>query len=190
MIGRVIGVPITYSSRLRPSGTHLVELERVEEVGQLAGLLLLLQFDVELEQSVERQLRLVVDVDLERVLAELDMERRQDGRQEREQRETGDERARECVRSGHPGSDKRQRRPVDPTGDHVGPTGGLQGGGSNPPAGVERSNGIPLHRRTLVHYSPHTGPTLCSSGFAPLVRRDAPLLTRSVPWPSSSPSCR
>ena len=93
MIGRVIGVPITYSSRLRPSGTHLVELERVEEVGQLAGLLLLLQFDVELEKPVERQLRLVVDVDLERVLAELDMERRQDGRMEgrgenREKRET------------------------------------------------------------------------------------------------------
>jgi hypothetical protein len=45
----------------------LVELKRVEEVVQLANLLLLSQLDVVLLQTVEGQLRLVVDVDLSRL---------------------------------------------------------------------------------------------------------------------------
>jgi hypothetical protein len=135
----VIGVPITSSSRLRPSGTHLVELERVEEVGQLAGLLLLLQFDVELKQSVERQLRLVVDVDLERVLAELDK-----GEKAGWKAEERTQRAKESVSTWHPGSDKRQRRPVDPTAYKgvLYPTRGAVI--PRWPAGVERSKSVPF----------------------------------------------
>lgn len=45
----------------------LVELERVEEVVQLAVLGRLLQADVVLLQSVQGELLLVVDVDLERL---------------------------------------------------------------------------------------------------------------------------
>ena len=46
---------------------HLVELERVEQLVELAVLLVLGELDVVLLQAVQRQLR-VVDVDLHRVL--------------------------------------------------------------------------------------------------------------------------
>ena len=46
---------------------HLVELERVEQLVELAVLLVLSQLDVVLLQPVQSQLR-VVDVDLHRVL--------------------------------------------------------------------------------------------------------------------------
>ena len=52
---------------LRYEDDDLVELERVEEVVQLAVLLVLLQLDVVLLEAVESQLRLVVDVDLHRL---------------------------------------------------------------------------------------------------------------------------
>ena len=49
---------------------HLVELERVEQLVELAVLLVLGELDVVLLQAVQRQLR-VVDVNLHRVLHEL-----------------------------------------------------------------------------------------------------------------------
>ena len=42
--------------------SHLVELERVEKLEQLAVLLVVLQLDVVLLQTVQRQLRVVVHV--------------------------------------------------------------------------------------------------------------------------------
>lgn len=54
--------------RLKPEAkTHLVELERVKQLVQLPVLLLLLELDVVLLQTVQRQLGLVVDVDLQRL---------------------------------------------------------------------------------------------------------------------------
>ena len=50
---------------------HLVKLERVEKLVQPAVLLGLAELDVVLLQAVQRELRLVVDVDLKRVLHEL-----------------------------------------------------------------------------------------------------------------------
>ena len=47
--------------------TDLVELQRVEKVIQLSVLLLLLELDVVLLQSVQSELGLVIDVDLERL---------------------------------------------------------------------------------------------------------------------------
>jgi len=49
----------------------LVELEAIEEIGQLAVLLLLLEVDVVLEQAVESELALVVDVDFDGIDGEL-----------------------------------------------------------------------------------------------------------------------
>ena len=46
---------------------HLVELEVVDQVGQLAVLLLLLDVDVVLLEAVQRQLGLAVDEDLVRL---------------------------------------------------------------------------------------------------------------------------
>ena len=43
---------------------HLVEVQRVQQVGELAVLLLLLQHHIMLHQAVQRQLGLVVHVDL------------------------------------------------------------------------------------------------------------------------------
>lgn len=54
------------------SRPHLVEVERVEQVGQLAVLLLLLQHHVVLHEAVQRELGLVVDVDLHRLFWMID----------------------------------------------------------------------------------------------------------------------
>ena len=43
---------------------HLIELQRIQQVGQLAVLLSLLQLDKVLLQTVQSQARLVVDIDL------------------------------------------------------------------------------------------------------------------------------
>jgi L-fucose isomerase-like protein len=49
----------------------LVELKAVEQLVQLTILLALGELDVELLKAVERQLSLIVDIDLERILHEL-----------------------------------------------------------------------------------------------------------------------
>lgn len=48
---------------------HLVELKRVEQVVELAVLLALLELEEVLLETVQRQLGLVVDVDLERLMS-------------------------------------------------------------------------------------------------------------------------
>lgn len=49
----------------------LVELEAIKKVVELAVLLALIELDVELLETVQRQLLLVVDIDLKRALHEL-----------------------------------------------------------------------------------------------------------------------
>ena len=49
----------------------LVELQAVKQIVQLAVLLALIELDVELLETVERELLLIVDVDLEGILHEL-----------------------------------------------------------------------------------------------------------------------
>ena len=53
--------------RVAPQRAHLVELERIEQVIELAVLLALLKPDKVLLETVERELLLVIDVDLERL---------------------------------------------------------------------------------------------------------------------------
>lgn len=55
--------------------THLVELERVEEVVELAVLGRLVEAHKVLLQTVQRELLLVVDVDLERLQGEREKDR-------------------------------------------------------------------------------------------------------------------
>lgn len=50
---------------------HLVEHEGVEQVGELSDFLVFLQFDIVLLESVQGELALVVNEDLEWVLHEL-----------------------------------------------------------------------------------------------------------------------
>jgi hypothetical protein len=56
---------------LRNKGTDLVELEVVQELVQLPVLLLLLELEVVLLKTVEGQLGLVIDVNLEWLLSAL-----------------------------------------------------------------------------------------------------------------------
>jgi hypothetical protein len=56
---------------LRNKGTDLVELEVVQELVQLPVLLLLLELEVVLLETVEGQLGLVIDVNLEWLLSAL-----------------------------------------------------------------------------------------------------------------------
>ena len=56
---------------LRDKDDHLVELQRVQQVVEFAVLLALFQAHEVLLQAVQRQLGVVVDEDLHRVLAEL-----------------------------------------------------------------------------------------------------------------------
>jgi hypothetical protein len=46
---------------------YLIELKVVQQIEQLAVLLVLLQLDVELLQCMKRELRFIVDIDLERL---------------------------------------------------------------------------------------------------------------------------
>jgi hypothetical protein len=59
------------SDRALHEDDDLVELELVEQLVELTVLLLLIQLDVVLLETMECQLRLVVDVNLKRVLHEL-----------------------------------------------------------------------------------------------------------------------
>jgi hypothetical protein len=58
---------------LRNKGTDLVELEVVQELVQLPVLLLLLELEVVLLKTVEGQLGLVIDVNLEWLLSALNI---------------------------------------------------------------------------------------------------------------------
>ena len=50
---------------LRDENDHLIELERIQEIGELAIFLLLSQLHVVLDEAVQRELRVAVDVHLE-----------------------------------------------------------------------------------------------------------------------------
>lgn len=67
--GRLGFLGLAWSPKKR-AATNLVELERVEEVVELAVLGALLEADEVLLKSVERELLLVVDVDFERLWIE------------------------------------------------------------------------------------------------------------------------
>lgn len=60
--------------RERKAKAHLVELERIEQIVQLAVLGALLEADKVLLQSVERELLLVVDVNLEGLFDDVEVE--------------------------------------------------------------------------------------------------------------------
>lgn len=61
------GVELGGTGNRLDEDTNLVELQVVEEVVQLAVLLLLLELEVVLLKTVKRELGLVVDVDLKRL---------------------------------------------------------------------------------------------------------------------------
>jgi hypothetical protein len=65
--GQLLGVENRWARVVAAGVTDLVELERVEELVELAVLLLLLELDVVLLQTVQRELGLVIDVDLKRL---------------------------------------------------------------------------------------------------------------------------
>lgn len=64
------GVELGRASDRLDEDAHLVKLERVEQVVELAVLLLLLELEEVLLETVQRQLGLVVDVDLERLMSD------------------------------------------------------------------------------------------------------------------------
>lgn len=62
--------------------SHLVELENVEQVEELAVLLTVLQFAVVLLQAVQRQLRLIIHKHLHRLIIKKFLKKREKDRVE------------------------------------------------------------------------------------------------------------